>query len=136
MLMHALTSTPSLSLSLHLSLCRSSFGYNTNVWLSRRFLRLPSDDMGTGGSGPKGLMRLHGQASLFADNQDMKVWTSYVHPTQSIGFMDCSGLGAGHKAIFRCPCTPTAENPQQECVEQRKAVQDLLDQGKMLMQDW
>ena len=92
---------------------RSSFGFNTNIWLSRNYQRVSASELVragtsapaatkaaaplTGGtaqsSEPKGVLRVAGQASLFAQDQDMKVWTSHSNPTQSIGFMECSGLG-------------------------------------------
>ena len=68
---------------------RSSFGFNTNIWLSKRFERLPAStlvpaggqprsDGGSTGEGkapkePKGVLRVAGQASLFTQDQDMKV---------------------------------------------------------------
>ena len=89
---------------------RSSFGFNTNIWLSRNYQRVSVLELVragtsapaaaaslTGGtapsSEPKGVLRVAGQASLFTQDQDMKVWTSHSNPTQSIGFMECSGLG-------------------------------------------
>lgn len=60
----------------------------------------------------------------------LKVWTSERNEGQSIGFMACSGLGASHKLIFRCPCTLT------ECEEEKRVIDKLLQAGQMPMQDW
>lgn len=60
-----------------------------------------------------------------------QVWTSQTNPTQSIGFMECSGLGASHQVIFRCPCMV-----KEACGEQEKIVAKLASEGKMPMQDW
>ena len=60
-----------------------------------------------------------------------QVWTSLSNPTQSTGFMDCSGLGASHQVIFRCPCTVP-----ETCSEQYKVVARLAAEGRMPMQDW
>ena len=114
---------------------RSAFGYNTNIWLSRRFERRASPVNSTRGSfaATTGKLFLSGpKASLFAPDQDMKVWASQLRPGAASGGMKCEQIGSSHKVIFHCPCL--GQDP--ECIEQQKAVQDLLDQGKMPMQDW
>lgn len=67
---------------------RSSFGFNTNLWLSKKYERLPVSSLIPAGSKTKepqqqggskapavpiGVLRVAGQASLFAKDQDMKV---------------------------------------------------------------
>lgn len=113
---------------------RSAFGYNTNVWLSRRFERRPQDPInvtrGTAAPTSATLFLPGPKASLFAPDQDMKVWTSMSRPGSASAGMKCNQIGSSHKVMFHCPCL------SDDCKDQTKAVQSLLDQGKMLMQDW
>ncbi|GAX82272.1 hypothetical protein CEUSTIGMA_g9701.t1 [Chlamydomonas eustigma] len=128
---------------------RSSFGFNTNIWLSRKYMRVSNDLLipagvfvaasakrssvhnRTAGVAASGTLVVAGQASLFAQDQDMKMWTSLSNPGQSIGFMECKGLGPSHQVMFRCPCTH-----MEHCGEQEKVVGQLLKEGRMPMQDW
>ncbi|KAG1670446.1 hypothetical protein FOA52_010182 [Chlamydomonas sp. UWO 241] len=123
---------------------RSALGFNTNVWLTRgvNVWRAPSSggppDVSLGPTGvdgdptPAGVMKLWGQASLFAPGQDLaKAWASDANKGQSSGFMACDGLGASHQIIFHCPCTKP-----EVCGEEAKVVQSLMAQGKMPMQGW
>jgi len=108
---------------------RSSFGFNTNVWVSRTFFRMDRPDTSSA-SMSRGVMRLRGQASLFSPEQSMKEWTSLRSPGTATGALECKNLGVGHKVIFRCPCTSAL------CSEEQEAVMKLLEAGRMPMQDW
>ncbi|MEW5304387.1 MAG: hypothetical protein WDW36_006998 [Sanguina aurantia] len=89
---------------------RSSFGFNTNVWATLE---------------PLPMMALEGNASLFEQDQDMKVWTAQRRPNVSTGHLPCSSIGAGHAVLFHCKCSIP-----QVCGEEERALQELLDSGE------
>ncbi|KAG2446579.1 hypothetical protein HYH02_008565 [Chlamydomonas schloesseri] len=96
---------------------RSAFGFNTNVWASRRR-----------SAAFKRHMKLDGTAALFDEGQDMKVWTSLKRPGTAYGLINCTLIGAGHVHLFRCACQPGAPA---ECREAEAVVTRLATEGKM-----
>ncbi|KAG2430582.1 hypothetical protein HXX76_010100 [Chlamydomonas incerta] len=96
---------------------RSAFGFNTNVWASRRR-----------SAAFKQHMRLAGTAALFDEGQDMKIWTSVRRPGTAYGLINCTLIGAGHVHLFRCPCQPDAPA---ECREAEAVVNRLAGEGRM-----
>ncbi|KXZ53120.1 hypothetical protein GPECTOR_7g1011 [Gonium pectorale] len=96
---------------------RSAFGFNTNLWASRR-----------ASEAAKRHMRLQGSATLFDEGQDMKVWTSLRRPGAALGLVNCTAIGSGHLQLFRCPCPPEAPAA---CMQERDLVARLADEGRM-----
>eukprot|EP00798_Chlamydomonas_sp_ICE-L_P025661 gene25661-11326_t len=78
---------------------RSSFGFNTNTWLTKKSLAKTSKTDPSGKVKYVDRMPLQSQASLFSEDQDMKVWQSLANSETSIGYMKCDNIGHGHKAI-------------------------------------
>ncbi len=112
----------------HIRICRSSHGYNTNLWAS---LFAQPDTGGTSkdtkgatsssrrtgqanssgqqvASDTEGALRLRGYAALFGRDEPVSgpnaQWTSRAHPGVGLSAVKCDGVGAGHRLLHRCPC--------------------------------